>query len=269
MKYLLLNIFFIISCGAYGQEDSSFLLLRTIKGDIADFTVDNLNNIYIISSKNQVKKLNADGDSIAIYNDVKKFGQLSYVDVSNPLKTLIYYRDFATIVVLDRFLNIRNTIDLRKQNIFSVKAISQSYDNKIWLYDEQDNKLKKIDEDGKLLLETPDFRQLFIERAPAPQRIFDHDRYVYLYDEDQGVFVFDYYGAFKNKILITGWQNFKASGNFIFGSNTDTLHRYEISTYRLDQWKMPGAISQSHSFNFTSTRLFVLKKGEIEIYSYR
>ena len=265
----LLYIFCLLSViTCYGQDDSSFQLLRVLKGDIVEFTVDNLNNTYIINSKNQVKKLNADGDSMAVYNDVKKFGQLSYIDVSNPLKTLIFYRDFATIVVLDRFLNIRNTIDLRRQNIFSVRAIGQSYDNKIWLYDEQDNKLKKIDEDGKVLLETPDFRLLF-DKVPTPQKLFDNDKYVYIYDLKQGVFVFDYYGALKNKILITGWQNFRASGNFIFGSNADTLHRYEISTFRLDQWKMPGAISMSQSFNFTSTRLYALKKGEIEIYSYR
>ena len=268
MKYLQLIFFCFTITTVFGQADTSFHLLRVIKGDIVDFTVDNLNNIYIINSTNQLKKINADGDSMAVFNDVKKFGQLSYIDVSNPLKPLIYYRDFATIVVLDRYLNIRNTIDLRKQNIFSVKAIGQSYDNKIWLYDEQDNKLKKIDEDGKVLLETPDFRLLF-EKIPSPQSLFDHDKYVYLYDLQLGVYVFDYYGSFKNKILITGWQNFRASGNFIFGSNADTLNRYEISSFRLDQWKMPETISMSRSFNFTSTRLYVLKKEGIEIYTYQ
>jgi hypothetical protein len=33
-----------------------------------------------------------------------------------------------------------------------VEAVCLSYDNKIWLYDEFEHKLKKIDEDGKLLL---------------------------------------------------------------------------------------------------------------------
>src|ERR1043166_2375273 len=95
---------------------------------------------------------------------------------ANAQQAIQYYRDFATIVILDRLLSIRSIIDLRKQHIFSVKAIAQSYDNKIWLYDEQDNKLKKIDEDGKLLFETPDFRQLFGE-ALMPQKIFDQDQY--------------------------------------------------------------------------------------------
>ncbi|HLG38251.1 MAG TPA: hypothetical protein VI461_01240, partial [Chitinophagaceae bacterium] len=124
-----LNLFilsFLITAIAIAQMDSSFRLIKTIKGDIAAFTVDNLDNIYLLSSTNQVKKLTANGDSVAIFNDVKKFGQATLIDVSNPLKVLLYYKDFATIVVLDRLLNVRNTIDLRKQNILQVRAIGQS-----------------------------------------------------------------------------------------------------------------------------------------------
>jgi hypothetical protein len=257
-----------LSLNATGQSDTSFQYIKTIQGDIVDFTVDNLDNIYILSSRNQVKKLNANGDSVAIFNDVKKFGKAAFIDVSNPLKLLLYYKDFSTIVILDRFLNIRSSIDLRKQNIFGVKAIGLSYDNKIWLYDELDNKLKKIDEDGKMLRETSDFRTLFGE-APAPQKIFDENQFVYLYDSAQAVFVFDYYGALKNKILISGWQNFRVAGKYIFGTSDNILHRYEISSFRLDEWKMPEPISQSLSFHFTTNRLYVLKKNVIEIYSFR
>jgi hypothetical protein len=222
----------------------------------------------LLSSTNQVKKINANGDSVAIFNDVKKFGQASLIDVSNPLKVLLYYRDFATIVVLDRLLNVRNIIDLRKQNILQVRAIGQSYDNKIWLYDEVENKLKKIDEEGKLLQETPDFRQLFGE-ALSPQKIFDQDQFVYLYDSTKAIFVFDYYGALKNKILISGWHNFKVAGKYVFGSANNKLFRYDIKTFRVDEWNMPDELYKSQSFNFTSSRLYALKKDGIEIYNFR
>lgn len=267
LAYILV-IFFVFCAKANAQTDTSFKLEKVVNGDIVAFTVDNLDNIYLLSSTNQVKKLNANGDSVAIFNDVKKFGQATLIDVSNPLKVLLYYRDFATIVVLDRLLNIRNTIDLRKQNIFQVRAIGQSYDNKIWVYDEVENKLKKIDEEGKLLQETPDFRQLFGE-APSPQKIFDHDQFVYLYDSAQAVFVFDYYGALKNKILISGWHNFKVAGKYIFGSANNKLFRYDIKTFRVDEWKMPDELYRSQSFNFSSSRLYALKKDSIEIYSFR
>ena len=272
----LLNIFlicFLLSLSGIAQNDTAFRLVKTIKGDIVDFTVDNLDNIYVLNSRNQIKKFNVNGDSVAIYNDVKKFGQATLIDVSNPLKVLLYYKDFATVVMLDRFLNSVNSIDLRKQNIFQAKTIGQSYDNKIWVYDEIENKLKKVDEDGKLLQETPDFR-LLLGAAPSPTKIFDENRYVYVYDSVYGVYVFDYFGALKNNIMINHWQNFKVAGKYIFGSRSDSLFRYEIGTFRMDGWKMPEAIYKSHAFNFSSTRLYALRKEEekgdtILIYSIR
>lgn len=265
-KTIFIFISLMFSVAAKAQNDTTFRLVKKITGDIVDFTVDNLDNIYILNSRNQIKKINSNGDSVAIFNDVKNFGKASLIDVSNPLKILLYYRDFATVIMLDRFLNVVNVIDLRKQNILLAKAIGQSYDNKVWLYDEMEGKLKKIDEEGKLLLETPDFR-LLLGQAPSPIKIYDENKYVYLYDPLKGVYVFDYFGALRNNIQILQWKNFKVAGKFIFGSKADTLYRYDISSFMFDEWKMPQEIYQSVSFNFTSARLFAMRKDGIYIYS--
>lgn len=263
-------IFFLLCMTAFchAQMDTSFKRIKTISGDIIAFTVDNLDNIYLLSSTNQVKKLNANGDSVAVFNEVKKFGKASLIDVSNPLKVLLYYKDFATIVVLDRFLAIRNIIDLRQHNILQVKAVGQSYDNKIWVYDELENKLKKIDDDGTLLQETTDFRQLF-EPAPLPQRIYDEDQLVYLYDSSLAVYMFDYYGAFKSKVPINHWQNLKVTGKFIFGSNANMLYRYNIRTYKQDEWILPVELRNVKAFNFTTTRLYALRQDNIDIFNFQ
>src|ERR1700704_5165138 len=151
MKYFFLLTTFAITCLlpaiSFPQKNSSFKLIRSIHGDIVDFTVDNLNNIYIINSTDQIKKLNANGDSVAVYNNIKKYGKVSQIDVSNALKILLYYKDFSTIVTLDRLMTVRSTIDLGKKNIFQVKTIGLSYDNNIWVFDELENKLKKINDD--------------------------------------------------------------------------------------------------------------------------
>jgi hypothetical protein len=253
---------------AAAQSDTSFKFLHAIPGDFQEFTVDNLDNVYTLNSRNQVKKWSASGDSIAIYNEVKNFGKAGFIDVSNPLKLLLYYKEFNTIVVLDRYLNIRNTIDLRRRNILQVRAIGQAYDNKIWIFDEVENKLKKIDEDGKSLLETSDLR-LLLGETPSPQKIFDENKYVYLYDSAQGIYVFDYYGALKNTIRISRWQNFKVVGKYIYGSRGDSLFRYDTNTFRLDKWKLPVQLIQSISFNFSATRLYALKREGLEIYTFR
>ena len=100
MKKILLILLIILQGPIiHAQADSAFRLIRFKKGDILGFTVDNLDNIYILNSRNQVKKLNSNGDSVAAFNDVKRYGKATLLDVSNPLKLLLYYKDFATVVV--------------------------------------------------------------------------------------------------------------------------------------------------------------------------
>lgn len=250
------------------QNDSSFVPFVKIKGDITAFAADNFDNIYLLNSSDQIKKIDGNGDSVAVFNNVRRYGKVAQLDVSNPLRVLLYYKDFATIVVLDRLLSIRTTIDLRKQDIFQVEAVCLSYDNQIWLYDEFEHKLKKIDENGKLLFATSDFRQLFGE-AFSFTSISDQDGFLYLYDKNKGVYVFDYYGALKNIFSLTGYDNFRAVGKFITGTRHDSLMRYYPANLLLQEVRLPEAFRKAQSILFTATKAYALKKDELDIYQLR
>ncbi|HJS54795.1 MAG TPA: hypothetical protein VJ765_09635 [Chitinophagaceae bacterium] len=239
--------------------------MKIIKGDIIAFAADNFDDIYLLNSYDRLKKINANGDSVAVFNNVRKYGKLAHIDVSNPLRTLLYYKDFSTVVILDRLLAVRSTIDLRKQDIFQVQAVCLSYDNKLWLYDEFEHKLKKIDEDGKLLFSTTDFRQLFDE-AFSFTSICDQDGFLYLYDKNKGVYVFDYYGTLKNIFSLTGYSNFKVTGKFITGTRNDSLIRYQPANLLLQGIKLPEAFRKARSINFTATKAYALKEDELQIY---
>ena len=56
---------------AFGQ-DSLFRLDKTIDYPIESFTVNNLGEIYIINTDNQLKKLDDKGDSVGVFNMVNK-----------------------------------------------------------------------------------------------------------------------------------------------------------------------------------------------------
>jgi hypothetical protein len=269
-RYILISmlVFFGTMGLASAQDDSLFTLQKKIPGNIASFAVDNLENLYILSSTGQLKKLSEKGDSLAVFNNVKKYGEATLIDVANPLKILLYYRDFSTVVVLDRLLNMRTAIDLRKSDILQAATVALSYDSKIWVYDEVQNKLKKMDDEGKLLQETPDFRLLF-NQTVQPQQIFDQDKLVYLYDAVQGLYVFDYYGALKNKILITKWKHVKIVGKYIYGTDDAFIYRYNITTFRYDKWPIPAAIAGAKRIYFTANRLYVLNDQGINVYGFR
>lgn len=256
----------LLAQGSYAQSDS-FRLLRRFNTDVVQLAVDNLDNLYILSSTGQLKKYNAQGDSVGVYNGVKRFGKLQSVDVTNPLKLLLFYKDFSAVVVLDRLLTLRAVVDLRRLNIIQTSAVSVSYDGNIWLFDEYENKLKKISEDGTVLLETPDFRTVFPD-AILPQQIIDQNGTVYLYDAKAGLYLFDYYGAFKKKLPVTGWQSVAVRNNYITGIQDNSMQYFNTATLLSGTRKLPPAQPPLHNFQLANNKLFSWTKDSISIYNY-
>lgn len=247
-------------------QTPSFPLERRFEGNVVDFTVDNLGNIYLLYNTNQIKKLNARGDSMGVFNATRRYGPLYSIDVTNPLKVLLYYKDFSTVVALDRFLAIRNTIDLRKLNIFQAKAVGLSYDGNIWVFDEQDGKLKKISEEGRIIDQTNDLRQLF-DTLPSPDQLIDQDRLVYLYDSTKGFYVFDYYGALKNRVRLLNWKDVTVVEKSVFGHNRRQLLKYDAGSLNLQEIAMPVAWRDASRIHIRAGKIYVLNKGVLEIYT--
>ena len=262
--FLLLSCTFLLVCKIHAQKETAFITGKTIVGNFSYFTVDNLDNIYLLTSTNQLKKITPNGDS-AIFNDVRKYGKLFSVDATNPLKILLYYQNFATIAVLDRFLNIRNTINLHQQNIFKVKAIAASYDNNIWLFDEGDAKLKKVNDNGEVILETVDFRNIF-DSIPSPSKIIDRDGFVTLYDSTKGFYTFDYYGAFKSRVPFLNLRNIEVIANTLYGFSDTTLYQYKQASLNLKEYKLPLNFTDAIQVKASYNKIYVLHKAGLQQY---
>ena len=250
------------------RQDSIFHFQSAIDHPIVNFTANNLGELYIINTGNQLKKLNEKGDSVGVFNQVTQYGKLSYVDALNPWKTILFYENFSTIVLLDKYLNVLTHINLRKQNIFGVKAVGSSYDNNIWVYDGQENKLKKINEEGKTLQETVDFRLLF-DSVPSPEKLVDRDGFVYLYDPAKGIYVFDHYGSFKNRLLFLHWKDIAVIEKYIYGVDEDHLYRFGLGSLDLRQYPLPADFRKSTVIKIGAGKIYFLRNNRLEIYGLR
>jgi hypothetical protein len=268
-KYSLLFALAIIVFPAgivHAQDDSLFRFLKKIEYPISSFTVDNLGELYIINTDNQLKKYNERGDSVGVFNQVTKYGRLSYVEAQNPWKAILFYQNYLTIVLLDKYLNVLTNINLRNQNIFRVKAVTTSYDNNIWLYDEQDNKLKKIDDNGNNLFETVDFRLLF-DSVPTPQKIIDYEGFVYLYDPEKGLYTFDYYGSFKSRLPFLHWADVEIIDKQVYGFDSDHLYRYSPPFPDVKKYSLSPSLQNNNSLKVSNHKIYILKNQQLEIYS--
>ncbi len=236
-----------------------------IEGNYKDFYIDNFNNIYLINNDNQLKKFDDKSDSVAVSNALRKYGDIYSVDVSNPLKISVFYKDFSTLVILDRFLSNQNTIDLRQYGIIQALAAAQSYDNNYWVFDAVENKLKKINDNGNILFQTPDFRTIFND-AFAPQKIIDNTGFIYLYDINKGWLIFDYYGAYKQNIPQPGLNYVQVIKKDLFGFDSmQNIHRYNVKTFKESTYHFNKKNADLIKFQLDINNVYMLTKDGLYI----
>jgi len=267
MKKIILYITFAFFLGRLSAQDTDSLpqMTRFIAGTYVDFQVDNLGNIFVLTPDNQLKKYNAAGDSLGVFNDVRRYGKIAYIDVSNPLKILLFYEEFGTIVMLDRFLNNINSLDLRQLGFYQVTCIGLAYDNNIWVYDALAGKLNKISGDGTQINQTNDIRP-FTDSVPEPVMLTDQGGFVYLFDPHQGAFVFDHYGGYQKLIPLKNWRHFSVINQTILGWNGREFLKYDEKMAREEKKQIPAYYLPALKILVMPDFLYVLKADGIHVY---
>lgn len=228
---------------------------------------DNLHNVYLINKEGQIKKLNANLDSVGLFNNVRQYGTIYSLDATNSLKLLVYYKEFATILVLDRFLNVKNTISLRQQNIFQCSAIALSYDNMIWVYDDLEQKIKKLNDNGTVVFESTDLR-LVVDGIQPPNQFYDVDGKLYFFNETNGLLCFDYYGAIKNNFGVQQVNGLGLVGNSFLSINPQKIQLQQLNTFSYKTYNLPTPLQNATKLCLGKGKLAALKNNTLYIYNY-
>lgn len=247
-----------------GAAATGFRLINTYDTKAKSLAVDNFGNFYTMSD-NKVLKFGPDGKYLYPYEEFRN-GKIGMIDVTNPMKLMVYYPDFSTIVFLDRFLsplNKYNFFDLGYQNI---TAVASSVDGRIWFYDNVEFKLKKIDETGKVYRESQPLNVL-IEQAPNPSFIVEKDNQVYLNDSAIGILVFDLFGSYAKTIPLKGLKRFQVLQGQIVYQDGLTVNSYNPLTFETKGFAMPDTVGLVQ-VALEKDVLGILKENKVDFYRY-
>lgn len=187
-----------------------------ISGNFIQFEIDELNQIYLLEASGRLIQYNEKGDSMSVYNDIKRFGVPNRIDVANPLRPLLFFPTYETMVVLDRLLTYRGSVNFRKLQQVKVSVAINAYDGNFWIYDEQEFKIKKINSEGIVQTESADLR-LQLQEAPHPTYMFESDQRLVMYDVEKGFYLFDFYGGFIKQWPYKYWAMVQANRKEITG----------------------------------------------------
>lgn len=244
----------------------NFVLLTSVKTDATFLTTDYLQNGYYITSGNELQKVDSSGNLLASYNQ-NRYGKLEFADATNPLKLVLSYPGYGTVVMLDNTLSEVSALSLRKINIQSYSATCfSSLDNNIWVFDDQDYKLKKIDKNNNIIVESGDMFSL-VGKAIQPVFMQENDQYVYLSDPSEGIVVFDVYGTYYQTLPFKNIEKFQVRSDQLFFREGNTLHAYHIKTLESRDIALPDSTAIK-DVRIEKNRLYVLRENSLDIYSY-
>ncbi len=250
--------------GLWSLAATSFSLINTYQTKANNIAIDNFGSFYA-ASNNSVMKFSSDGKFLFRYEEFK-YGKIGMVDVNNPMKLLVFYPDFMTVMTMDRFLapiNTYNFFDLGYQNI---SAVASSNDGRIWFYDNIEFKLKKIDEGGKVFRESQALN-VVLEQAPNPNFMMERDNKVYMNDPNIGILVFDIFGSYEKTIPLKGLSKFQVLQDQIIYFDNHHLNAYNSFTLELKSLSLPDTLDVSLAA-IEKDRLAIMKKEKIDFYKY-
>jgi hypothetical protein len=125
-----------------GKKDSQVITSRLVSETTLDtdrfLGADELGNLFYMQDQVLYRKSGSRTFSFSNFD----LGRISQVDVTNPFKILLFYKEFNSVIILDNNLNeLSERIDFTQETLFNnVLFVANSSQNNLWLYAD-DNKL--------------------------------------------------------------------------------------------------------------------------------
>jgi len=232
-----------------------------IEENVADVHIDNLQNIYILTTDNKVVKYTESLERQFDYSN-NLIGNIESIDATNPQKILCFVKDFNRILVLDNTLAEINWLDLSTSDYLDVSVVARTNDNQIWLFDPINQVLVKVNE---LIEEQYSSNRLTDLNLGSlnPVSLKEKENIVVMSDPEVGILIFDNFGQFLKLIPEKGVEHFQIFGDYLFFTQDDRYYQYHIKRYEKSELtEIAGGFEQ---FVITQMRTYLINQDGIVV----
>ncbi len=174
---------------------------KLIAKDVSFYKVDEIGNVYFVDKLNTLTKYEPSVPRYIKYADVKS-GRIHSIDVSNPLRVVVFYADQFVVKFLD--VNLTEINSFKVKDVYPegwIRLVCSSNNNGLWMYDELSRKLIKVGEQLITQFQTGDL-YLVTRKKINPDFMIEFGDELFLNDPKIGLMVFDLFGGYKNTIQL-------------------------------------------------------------------
>lgn len=192
-------------------------------------SIDRQGYLYFSNNQGAIDKLDKKGNQIYHYSPQKQ-GAPTLIDAWQGLRTFVYYQNFQEYILLDRFLNASERYSINSNQISDFSGlVTLANDNNLWILNNQELSLKKIDINNRELLIDNQLNLSLDIEAWNIKFIRSYQNYLFIGDAKEGIFVFDNLGNYSEKITGQGIDFFTFAGDdivFLSDQKLQMIHLY-------------------------------------------
>ena len=206
--------------------------IMTIEEDARQISLDPFSNLYLLTGNKELRKYDRSGKLEATYSDLE-LSDLSLISSDHPFKSLIYYPEYDLIRVFGNKLQVLAELNLTLFGIGEITCVAPSTGyQSFWIFDATGQKLMRINQQYDIVDQGSDLIPIIGETI-FPTIIKEREGWVYVYDPDKGIFIFDNFGAFSKKLPIVGAESFSVFKDRLFFISKGRL--FEVDTFSGNQ----------------------------------
>jgi len=233
MKNLLLILGFVFLFQT-GQKHERILKLDISASQIEP---DASGNFYVVEG-NKISMYSPAGELEYSYSNYFTT-KLHNIDVSNPDKTLLFYRQDQKITLLNQYFRTEpEPFFLQEKGYENITAACLSTDDNVWVFDEKQQVLIKLTDAGEFITRGKSLGESLDETADPSFMAASRDR-IYLSDPRLGILVFDAIGNYLETLPLKGVVHFRPDNGKLFFVTGKQARIYNLNTGKETSVEMP------------------------------
>ncbi len=229
----------------------------------SNFMTDRLGNVYLINPY-RLTMYNKEGDSLREFNS-RKYGEISYVDATDPYQVLVFFKDYNLVLFLDNFLSENGPpIDLQELGYDQVSFACQSREKGLWIFDLVRQRIIKLNSEFKMSNESINLAQWF-GMGVEPILMLEYNNQLFVQTSAGNILIFDHFATFIKQLGISTKKELQVLDNQVLYLKDNKYCEFNLST--LDENCKALPFNHTQHLRKEKGRLYSSNEKRLAIYS--
>jgi DNA-dependent RNA polymerase auxiliary subunit epsilon len=277
-SHFIKTVFFAVSilCGLLvigwkndKQQVPSFTFVRDlVVPNLHLVCTDNLGQVFTANTSNDLVKYDKEFKVLATAN-YKSLGPIRNVDVSNPFEIYVFFKEQNKVLYFDNLLNVKGQTDLEEGGYFLLNTVARSFDNKLWIFDLNDLKLKKIRKDLSVELSSGNVREFAKNENFNPEYIAELNKQVVLFNKNSGLYLFDNFANFQRFVPLPSAEQVAVWQGRLYYLEKNKIYELEMEFLKIQEIPIQGIDRKMEEFSLGNGVLYTQLSDTISMFHWK